>query len=161
MDICGGLVVTKSDVPQPVIMSRNKWGAVRGWKLGDLVECDGTGFGCTLMRTKIFKALDRPWFTEGYEALETSNPSHVVDSYTCTEDLPLMYRAKDAGFKCCVDTSIICKHVDWESNTRFLWNVERNAPMATVPGGQSLVFYNGEQQLAYQRERDSKKEEEQ
>lgn len=156
MDICAGLCVTKSDIPWPLILKRGQWGPVRDWTPGDLVECDGTHLGCTLMRTEIFKTLERPWFVEGYEAREGKDERHIADSYTCTEDLPLMYRAKDAGFNCCVDTSLICKHVDWRTNVRYWWDKEKNAPMFAAPGGRKYVFYNGDQQLEYQRERDAK-----
>ena len=151
-DMVGGLVVTKSTVPQPLIIRREHKFHVTDWTPGDVVACDGMGFGFTLMRTEIFKKLEKPWFAEGYKALTP------LDAYSCTEDLPLMYRAIDAGFKGYVDTSVICQHVDWKTGNKFSWEPEKNAPLTTYPDGKKYVFYTAEQQLAHQEARDSKEE---
>jgi len=149
-DIVGGLVVTKSDTPQPIIIRKGQSYQYQDWQPGDLVPCDALGFGCTLMRTEIFEKLERPWFYEGTGAFTEG------DSWSTTEDAPLMYRAKDAGFDCYVDTSVICQHVDWKSGLRFSWDSEKQHPVLIRPDGTKLVFYNAEQQMAYQEARDCK-----
>ena len=153
-DIIGGLVVTKSETPQPLILRRGQSYQHQDWVPGDLIECDATGFGFTLMRTEIFKKLEKPWFFEGTAAYAPG------ESYSTTEDAPLMYRAKDKGFKCFVDTSVVCEHVNWESGMRFSWDSEKMVPLLIKPDGTRLAFYNADQQVAHQQERDSKKEEE-
>jgi len=67
---------------------------------GSLVECDAVGFGCVLVETRVFKAMERPWFrwTEYYAIGGAS------------EDFNFCTKAKHAGFKIVVDTNIICKH---------------------------------------------------
>lgn len=153
-DIIGGLVVTKSDTPQPIILRKGQSYQFQDWEPGDLVPCDATGFGFTLMRTEIFKKLEKPWFYEGTDAATER------DAYSTTEDAPLMYRAVEEGFKCFVDTSVICEHVDWKSGMRFSWDPEKRHPVIIRPDGTKLVFYNAAQQMAYQEARDSKKESE-
>lgn len=67
---------------------------------GSLVEADAVGFGCVLIETKVFKAMERPWFrwTEYYALGGIS------------EDFNFCTKAKQAGFKIIVDTNVICKH---------------------------------------------------
>jgi GT2 family glycosyltransferase len=70
------------------------------YEAGSLVECDAVGFGCILIETRVFKIIERPWFrwTEYYAIGGIS------------EDFNFCAKAKQAGFKITVDTSIICKH---------------------------------------------------
>jgi len=150
--ICGGLIVTKSDNPQPLILYKGMSAQPPEFKKDDLVKCDAMGFGCTLMNMDIFRKLEKPWFTEGYEALEANK------SYTCTEDAHLMYRAGEAGFDCYVDTSIICKHVNWKTGAKYWWDKDRHAPIVQGPGGKQLVIYDAKQQIAYQEARDEEEE---
>ena len=148
-DICGGLVVSRSYIPAPMIYRKDAPMVTHGWQTGDLVECHGMGFGCTVMRTEIFKKLEKPWFSEGYEAI---SPTH---GYESTEDLPLMYRATDAGFSCYCDTSVLCQHVDSRSGARYYWDKDRHAPAVATPAGKKRLFPSAEQRLAYQAARDS------
>ena len=69
-----------------------------------------------------------------------------------------MYRAKDAGFECYVDTSIVCKHLHWPTGAKFWWDPDKNAPIVQTPDGKKMVFYDSKQQVAYQEARDSKEE---
>jgi hypothetical protein len=61
-----------------------------------LVECDGVGFGVALIKTKIFEHLAKPWFM--------STTGHG-------EDLLFCRKAKEAGFRVFMDTSVKLGHM--------------------------------------------------
>lgn len=128
VDIAAGLVCTRTEPPQPLIFDRRVEGPVKGWEPGSVVRCDGAGFGCTLMRTEIFQKLDPPWFVEDRQILKDDEGKPWT--YGSTEDLPLMYRAVDAGFKMYVDTSVNCLHLDWQTGRVFGWDQKVNAPFS-------------------------------
>jgi hypothetical protein len=67
---------------------------------GSLVECDAIGLGCLLVQTEVMRKIGAPWFqwTEGY----------LIGGVS--EDFAFSAKAKDAGFRIFVDTSIVCKH---------------------------------------------------
>ena len=104
------------------------------------------------MRTEIFKKLEKPWFYEGTTADGDCN------SYSTTEDAPLMYRAKAEGFNCYVDTSVVCTHYDWKSGMKYSWDSEKMVPLIVTPDGKRLRYYDAKQQVAYQEARDAKEE---
>lgn len=61
-----------------------------------LVEADGIGMGCALIRKSVFKALPKPYFSYKGEL---------------GEDLYLCKLAKSKGFKIFVDTTVKCGHI--------------------------------------------------
>lgn len=76
-----------------------------------LVEVDGTGTGCMLMRTDVVNGLEKPWWvwpTQG------------------SEDLALCARLREKGIKVYIDTDIELGHLDFspnvvDSNTHREW----------------------------------------
>lgn len=70
------------------------------YEKGSLVECDAIGMGCCLIKTSVFKEMEKPWFqwTEYYAAGGQS------------EDFTFCRKARRIGFKIYVDTSVICGH---------------------------------------------------
>lgn len=60
-----------------------------------LVEVEGVGMACTLMKKEVFEKVPQPWF----------RPSGVG------EDLAFCKRAREAGFPIYCDTNLICKHI--------------------------------------------------
>jgi GT2 family glycosyltransferase len=62
-----------------------------------LMEVDGIGTGCLLIRRKVFEAMAEPWFSYRDEGSE--------DLYFCRE-------AKRAGFKIHLDRGLVCGHVN-------------------------------------------------
>lgn len=61
-----------------------------------LVECDGVGFGAALIKTSILEAIPKPWFM--------STTGHG-------EDLLFCKKAKEAGFRVFMDTSVKLGHL--------------------------------------------------
>jgi GT2 family glycosyltransferase len=80
---------------------------------GDLVEVDATGCGCLLMKTEIFLNMEDPWFAF----------SHNHQGYPIGEDINFCKKAKEAGYRVFVDTSIQIDHLTQFSVNRGLREV--------------------------------------
>ncbi|MBN3037160.1 MAG: hypothetical protein JW834_01815 [Candidatus Diapherotrites archaeon] len=97
--IVGGLYFQKTPPFKPLLWKRREgdppfW-PITKWASGEVVEVDGTGCGFLLVKKEVFDALEKPFFkwTEVGE-----------DFYFCD-------KAREAGFKVFVDTSVECKHL--------------------------------------------------
>jgi hypothetical protein len=73
---------------------------------GDLVEVDATGTGCMCFDMAVFRELEPPWFK-----------SHESGEEPVGEDIYFCSKAREAGIKIYVDTSIEIDHI-----TTFLLN---------------------------------------
>ena len=67
-----------------------------------LVEIGGCGFGCVLIKRKVFQDIGYPQF-EYHHALDHNN--------TISEDTDFCKKAMSKGFKLWCDTSILCGHI--------------------------------------------------
>jgi hypothetical protein len=105
-DCIGGLYFTKGECGVPQI-----WGDPRDVttnfrpqppRMGELVECCGTGMGFNLWRTDMFKDGDlrRPWF-------KTQTEGGVA-----TQDLYFWGDARKHGYRCAVDCAVPVGHYD-------------------------------------------------
>jgi hypothetical protein len=72
------------------------------WQKG-LVECDAVGFGAVLFRRHCFEVLTRPWFYYDY--------SKVKDGLWPSEDMTFCERARKAGLRIFVDTTLTSPHI--------------------------------------------------
>ena len=69
---------------------------------GDLRQIGACGFGCTLVKKKVFESIPYPHF-EYHPALDHKN--------TFSEDLDFCKKANKSGFKLFADTSVVCGHI--------------------------------------------------
>src|SRR5690348_669159 len=60
--VCGGVYVTRSDPPSPVIFRGIGLGSFWHWKEGDVFEVTGMGAGCMLINCEVFKKIKPPYF---------------------------------------------------------------------------------------------------
>jgi GT2 family glycosyltransferase len=65
-----------------------------------------TGLGCTLIDMRVFEAVEEPWFRSTFWV--RNGRKDIV-----TEDVYFFRKARAAGFKVYIDTSVKCDHVDW------------------------------------------------
>ena len=72
-----------------------------------LVEIDGCGFGCVLVKSNVLRDVGYPQFVYR-SAIDHAN--------TLSEDVYFCSRAKEKGFRIFADTSILCEHI---GNTKF------------------------------------------
>lgn len=92
-------------------VSNIPYGKIKGQ---GLVEIAGCGFGCTLVKAEVMRAIGYPQF-KYYSALDHKN--------TISEDVDFCRKAQAKGFKLWADTSIQCRHIG-----SFTFNVDNNIP---------------------------------
>jgi len=142
-DIINGVYWSKSNPPMPLLFRGHLEGSYWDWHVGDLIEIDAAGSGLTLVKTdvyrKIQKELGEPWYSVNY----TSFPGRVQEvPHNNTEDLYFYWKAKKAGYKVWADTSIQAFH--FEKNTGVMYGMPGNAPQAQaaweiLPAGDKLI----------------------
>lgn len=136
--IVAGLYFTKSFPSEPLLYRGRGNSYFTKWKLGEKVDCDGTGMGCTMISVKLLREMwkDAPEYLAGGnqkvrkvfdtpQFLWVDPEQHSVRGFQGTEDLSFFdrmvqgnYLAK-AGFKriakkkypVVCDTSILCYHI--------------------------------------------------
>ncbi len=101
----GGVAQIWGDPKDPIINFRPQLPDIGG----GLVECNGTGMGFNLWRTKMFKdkKLRRPWFKT-----ETQNGVTTQDLYAWMD-----FRAH--GYKCAIACDVKVGHYDLASDTTW------------------------------------------
>lgn len=107
----GGLYWTKGEGGQPQIWGDPKDPVLnfrpQPPKVGQLVECCGTGMGFNLWRLSMFKdpQLRKPWF------VTQANASGVG-----TQDLYFWGDARKYGYRCAVDCRVLVGHYDLQGD---------------------------------------------
>lgn len=81
-----------------------------------LIEVDGCGFGCVLVKSEVIRKMGYPQFV--YKSALDHKDTVSEDTYFCA-------RAKSLGFKVWADTSILCEHI---GSTKFI--VDQNPPVS-------------------------------
>jgi len=66
-----------------------------------VIFADAVGFGCVLLKTEILKHVEKPWF----RWTEHKTMSGL------SEDFYFCKKAREAGFRVVVDTSVVCRHM--------------------------------------------------
>ena len=107
VDIVGALCFKRLPPYTPLLLRESDGGGaepgVTWWfdyPRGRLVDVLGTGFGCILTRTDVFRRMERPWFVE-------KEGGAGSDIYFCR-------RAREAGYAVHVDTSMEVRHLGAE-----------------------------------------------
>ena len=77
-----------------------------------LIEIQGVGMACTLIKREVFETVPKPWFF----------PHENIG-----EDLAFCIRAKQVGFKIFCNTELICGHVSIETIGEDHYDSWRNA----------------------------------
>jgi len=104
LPIVSGLYARRQNPPRNQMMRRN--GEILmpvqdgTFEPGSLVECDAVGMGCVLIETEVFRKIGAPWFRW--------DESYVIGGLS--EDFDFCTKARNAGYKIFVDTSLVCKH---------------------------------------------------
>lgn len=108
--VAAGIYCAKTLPTEPVVYRGNGGGAFWQWKAGDIFECTGIGTGCMLIRTEVFKHLEKPWFKTVDQPGTPEEP--VVQE---TDDLYFCDRVIEAGHKILADTNVMCIHWGYEN----------------------------------------------
>lgn len=139
-DIVGGVYWSKSHPPRPLIFKGHMRGTYLNWHAGDFIKVDAMGMGLTLIKTKVFKAMEKPWFTLNYTYQEIEDKTKR--DFGTTEDLYFYKKAKDYGFETWCDTSIQAFH--FEKNSKQFFGLQSDYPQAIPasdikPRGKKLI----------------------
>uniref|UniRef100_A0A6H2A169 Glycosyltransferase n=1 Tax=viral metagenome TaxID=1070528 RepID=A0A6H2A169_9ZZZZ len=135
-DIVGGLYYSKTMPPYPLLFRGRGNGSYENWTDGDIVQVDGLGMGCTLIKTEVFKKIipvvkryvlctnkEKNEYKEVYEFFRTRDDikvdAHGGVSYDqLTEDLHFCEIVKSST-KMFIDTGIKCGHYDKRTGVIF------------------------------------------
>lgn len=135
-DIFAGVYCLKNpSVPDPLIYCENGQGPFWNWKVGDLLTTDGHGIrsvhmGATLIRVSLFQKMkdqglvhgdgtdqnDEPFFHTGNIRSDIPGRARLAVG---TEDIYHCEKARRAGAKVLVDTSVLCGHHDKNTGTSY------------------------------------------
>jgi len=85
----------------PIDANTDGYESVDEWEPDSLVECDATGGGCMMFNMDVFRKLPYPWFQS------IKQPSGQIIG----EDIYFCQKAKAAGYKIFVDTSVPAGHL--------------------------------------------------
>ena len=102
-DIASALSFKKNYPFVPTIYRHcgDKYMFIEDWKQGEILEVDGIGMACCLIKRKVFETINPPWFE--YKEL---GPREYL-----SEDLTFCKKVSKYGFKIKVDTGLIAAHV--------------------------------------------------
>jgi len=100
-DIVSGLAFKRVPGYEPCIFKKCDREGTQFWfdYPKGLIEIQGVGMACTLIKRKVFEKTPKPWFFP-----ETD----------LGEDLAFCVRAKEQGFKIYCDTNLVCGHCTTE-----------------------------------------------
>jgi len=138
--IWGGLYFTKSVPSEPLIYRGLGTSYFTGWKMGEKVWVDGMGLGCNVIHRSIFEAVNKDCdeYQIGTVRLKKVFETPMNTVYDAeknawltsggTEDLTFYHKLKTGGYfkkagwgkfqdkkyPLLCDTSIFCRHIDWE-----------------------------------------------
>jgi hypothetical protein len=113
--VVGGVYTGKMEPTEPMVyVGGNGLGAHWKWKAGDIFDCHSIATGCMLIKTEVFKHIEKPWFrdaegeTEGWTLPNKAEGAGM----NMTDDLWFCEKVKAAGFKILCDSRVLCGHWD-------------------------------------------------
>ena len=141
-DIINGVYWSKSNPPMPLLFRGHLDGPYYDWHVGDLIEIDAAGMGLTLVKTDVYRKMQKemsgPWYSVEYGSFAGVKET----PYNNTEDLYFYWKARKLGYKIWADTSIQAFH--YEKNSGVLYGMPANCPQAhaaweILPAGEKLI----------------------
>lgn len=109
--VAGGIYVTKTTPPSPVIFQEPGLGPYWQWKVGEVFEVQSMGAGCMLISCDVFKHLTPPYFPWPDEY--PTEPNGTTNS--TSEDVSFCQAVRAAGFKVVAHGGILCEHYNRET----------------------------------------------
>lgn len=105
LDLVSGVYIKRQlDPIKYELYQKNAQGIVEDMQpVGDgLFEIDACGFGCVLIKTKVFDRVSQPYFC---------NTRYDPKAYTVSEDLYFCKQLRHAGIRLWADARVICGHI--------------------------------------------------
>lgn len=136
--VVGGVYVSKSNPPAPLVFRGNGNGSYWDWKIGEYFECTGLGMDATFIRVELLERLklDDP-LKPLFRTVDEDKFLDGLNSATqWTEDLYFLDRVKkETSFRIMCDASVLCDHVDTSVIPHKVYSV----PNGSLPTRQMLV----------------------
>jgi len=92
--IQNGVYWSKSEPPQPLIFKGSFEGSYWNWHVGDLIEADAAGAGCTFVSADVFKNMPKPWFSTNY-SYDDPRATYDDQLWQLEDELNQMVRQKN------------------------------------------------------------------
>ena len=135
---CGGIYTTRAKPPEPMVYINPGEGCFWNWKLGDVFECNYMGFGCMMLKVKVFELMPRPWFKEIrnsddlklYPELFPEEMVRRAGSRMST-DFFFFSKLKDLGLKLLAHGGVLPVHWDVETQTPY-WLPKGSPPVKDI-----------------------------
>jgi 2-polyprenyl-3-methyl-5-hydroxy-6-metoxy-1,4-benzoquinol methylase len=105
VDIASGLYFSKGKPYLPVarVKEGDRHFFLEDFEFNQIMEVQGVGMGCCLIKTDVFKNLEFPYFKLEWR-------KHEGKDYQIAEDLYFCDEAVKAGFKVHLNTGVVCTH---------------------------------------------------
>jgi predicted SAM-dependent methyltransferase len=117
LGVVGGVYVTKSDVPQPLVFRGNGAGPYWDWKVGEYFQVTGIGMDATIIRTDVLKQMEKPWFKtireDGFLDAKNEMESWTEDLWFCNR----VYEETD--YHVYADSMVMCTHFEYMGNNAW------------------------------------------
>jgi hypothetical protein len=114
--VCCGVYCSKEELSTPVVYRKNGSGASWDWKVGEIFEVESAGTGCMMIRTEVFKELEKPYFktVEAYVKVGDG-----IGVQMMTDDIYFCSKVKAAGFTIIAHGGVLCGHYDVKKDKIF------------------------------------------
>lgn len=115
LGVAGGVYVSKTEPPTPLVFRGNGQGAYWDWKIGEFFPVTGMGMDCTLIRVSVLKEMLAAGCKELFKTVDTDNFLDAVNTAeSWTEDLYFFGQMEKyaPSYSICIDAGIICHHWD-------------------------------------------------
>lgn len=113
--VVGGIYTCRAVPTEPIVYRGDGNGCFWRWKHGDIFECTGIGTGCMLVKTEVFRHLEKPWFKTVDEHIPEAiadMPETMHSQQKVTDDLWFCEKVIGAGYKIMADSNVMCVHWD-------------------------------------------------
>ena len=116
--VIGGIYCLKVDRPEPLVFNGVGNGPYWDWRVGEVFECTAIGMGCTLIRTEMFKDLEKPWF----KSVDDMSPylDNIRHGEQWTEDLYFCKKVVESKkWKIYAHGQILPAHIDVKTGRSY------------------------------------------
>ena len=107
--VVGAICPTKTVPSEPVVYVEDGNGPHWRWKFGDVFDCSSVGTGCMMIRTSIFRSLQKPWFEYTDRRIKLVG-GNGIEREIEGEDVGFCRKVRQAGFRVMADGGSLCIH---------------------------------------------------
>lgn len=107
-----------------MVFRGNGSGPYMNWRAGEFFEISGCGMGATMIRTEVFKQLEKPWFKTVHDESKLPDGQNNILQYTedlwFTDKLRGLINPKTGkNWELWADGSLLCEHWDISGKAYF------------------------------------------